>query len=74
MTNRELLETKVKESGYRIDFICGRLGITNQAWLNKLKNLSEFKQSEIVKITEILNLSQDDINRIFFSLKCDSES
>lgn len=74
MTDRNLLESKVKESGYRIDFICQKLGITNQAWLNKLKNLSEFKQSEIVKLAELLSLQQDDINSIFFGLKHDSES
>lgn len=74
MTNRTLLEAKVKESGYRLDFICAKLGITYQSWLNKLKNLSEFKQSEIVAITELLHLDQDEIRLIFFSPDSDCES
>lgn len=74
MTNRIELENKVKASGYRTDFICEKLGITYQAWLNKLKNVSEFKQSEIAKLSEILDLTHDEINTIFFTEEYDSES
>ena len=74
MTNRNALEDKVQKSGYRLDFICEKIGITYQSWLNKIKNISEFKQSEIVKLAKLLNLSQDEINVIFFDYESDSES
>lgn len=74
MTNRTALENKVKESGYRLDYICEKLGITRQAWLNKLKNINEFKQSEIAKLSELLKLTHDEINLIFFDFGHDLKS
>lgn len=71
MTDTNLLKEKVIDSGYRLDFICKTLGITKQAWLNKVSNKSEFKQSEIVKITELLGLKQKEVKAIFFTLEGD---
>lgn len=70
MTDIVELEKRIDESGYRIDFICKRLGITYQGFQNKAKGRTEFKQSEIATLSEILNLSLDEINTIFFTSKC----
>lgn len=44
------------------------LGISKQSLSNKInENGSEFKQGEIAKIKEKYNLSNDDVDKIFFN-------
>ena len=43
-----------------------KLGLSEQALYNKIKGLTEFKSSEIKKVAEILNLSMEEVNYIFF--------
>lgn len=47
--------------------IAARLGVSEQAFYNKLNGRAEFKNSEIVKLSEMLGLSMADVNLIFFS-------
>lgn len=47
--------------------ISAQLGVSEQAFYNKLNGRAEFKSSEIVKLSEMLALSMDDVNHIFFS-------
>lgn len=47
--------------------IAARLGVSEQAFYNKLNGRAEFKNSEIIKLSEMLGLSMDDVNLIFFS-------
>ena len=47
MTNTQLLRDKIEQSGYKLRFIAGKLGITYQGFLKKINNESEFKASEI---------------------------
>lgn len=42
------------------------LGLSEQAFYNKLKGRAEFKNSEIKKLTSILALSMEAVNTIFF--------
>ena len=74
MTNTELLKQKIDESGYRVDFIFSKLGVSKQTWHNKLNGVYQFKQSEIVVLSKLLNLTQEDIGNIFFVDEDDSES
>lgn len=67
MTNEELLRQKIEESGLKIYFIAKQTGISYQALLNKMRNEREFKVSEIQKLSEILNLSADEKENIFFA-------
>ena len=41
-------------------------GISSCAWFRKMNGKSEFKQTEIKKIKEYLNLSDSRIREIFF--------
>lgn len=43
------------------------LELSEQALYNKMNGKTEFKNSEIVKLAEILGLSMSDVNLIFFS-------
>ena len=46
--------------------MAAKLSLSEQALYNKLNGVSEFKNSEIKKITTLLDLSMDDVNLIFF--------
>lgn len=74
MTNVELLELKIKESGYKIAFIAKKCGLTYQGFLPKLKGTREFNQSEIAELKSLLNLTQEEAEEIFFAQKVDKIS
>ncbi len=59
----------VKEKGVKLSFIASQIGITNQGFINKRKNLREFKAKEIAIISNCLNLNKTQINDIFFDDK-----
>ena len=46
--------------------MAAKLSLSEQALYNKLNGVTEFKNSEIKKITTLLGLSMDDVNLIFF--------
>lgn len=67
MTNTTLLRMKIDESGYKLRFIAQQLGITYQGFLKKLNNETEFKVSEVKILTDLLKLTPDEVNKIFFA-------
>lgn len=71
MTDTVLLRDKIKESGYRLKFIAKKMGITYAGLLKKINNETEFKASEIQKISEMLDLSLYEKEKIFFAPKVD---
>lgn len=46
--------------------IAAQLGVSEQAFYNKMNGKAEFKNSEILKLAEMLNLSMNEVNLIFF--------
>ena len=46
--------------------LCEQLKITSASLENKLKGKTEFKISEMLKISEILGISKNDIHEYFF--------
>ena len=68
MTDTELLREKIKQSGYKIQFIAKTLGISYQGLLNKINNKSEFRAKEIQVLHDLLNLTEDERVAIFFTL------
>ena len=69
MTNTELLRDVINKSGLTITFISDKMGLTREGLYNKLNGLSEFKASEIVRLSEILHLSSEKREKIFFARK-----
>jgi hypothetical protein len=68
MTNSELLKKAIEESGLLKSAILERMGIKSYATLRaKIENESEFTASEMNKLGEILNLSADQREAIFFA-------
>lgn len=47
--------------------LAAHLGLSEQAFYNKMSGKTEFKNSEIVKLADILKLTMSDVNAIFFS-------
>lgn len=66
MTDSVLLTSKISECGFTYSEIAHKLGITRQGLWKKIHNRSEFKQSEIEKITRLLNLDMEVNSKIFF--------
>lgn len=71
MTDTQLLLKYIEECGINTNTIAKELGITRQGLWKKLKNITEFKQSEIEKITRILKLDSEAQRLIFFTLGVD---
>lgn len=70
MTNTALLREKIDESGYKLRFVAKKIGITYQGFLKKINNESEFKASEIQGLKELLNLTDEERDKIFFYPLC----
>ena len=68
MTNTELLEERIKLSGYQKNFIAKTLGLTPYGLALKISNKSEFKASEIEALSDLLGIdSWEDRSAIFFA-------
>lgn len=68
MTDTERLADIIKCSGYKYGFLAASLGITYQAFRNKMTNKSEFVPSEIEKLCNLLSIrTLKDKNDIFFA-------
>ena len=65
--NRSELKAEIARKGISNRAISVALGISEQAFYNKIGGSSEFKESEIKKLITILELTPDDVNRIFLS-------
>lgn len=68
MTDAVKLEYYLKKAKITKKTYAKNLGISIQALYNKLNNISEFKQAEIVTTCELLNLSSAERDAIFFAL------
>jgi len=71
MTDTDMLNEKISESGYKKRFIAENIGISYQALLNKVNNVTEFTVSEMTALCALLNIQPDERERIFFNLKVD---
>lgn len=74
MTDCKKLEHALIDANVSKRDLAKVLEISEQALFNKLKNITEFKASEIVKITNLLKLSGAERDAIFFNLQCDLKS
>ena len=67
MTDSEALNKVIENSGLKLTFIARALKLSREGFYKKLNNQTEFKASEIVKMHEILNLSNEQRDKIFFA-------
>lgn len=69
MTDSEKLKAKIRDSGYKIRFLAEQLGISYQALYNKVDNKTQFLASEIMRFSDLLNLTPEERDDIFFNCK-----
>lgn len=67
MTNTLKLKAAIAESGLNQEQIAKMLGVSLCTFNYKLNGVSEFKASEIKKLTELLKLKNETMMQIFFA-------
>ena len=72
VTNTNALNTAIRKSKLTKTHIAATLKISREALRQKSSNITEFKGSEIEKISDMLELSMSDKNAIFFARKVDT--
>lgn len=70
MTNTALLREKIEASGLKLRYIADRLNISDRALTMKIENQTEFKSSEIVQLSDLLQVkTAEEREQIFLSKK-----
>ena len=69
MFNQNLLKAKIIEKGVSVLDLCNNLGICEATFYRKISRNGDFSRFEIGKITEILHLTQNERDNIFFAEK-----
>lgn len=64
--NNELLKATIKERGVAHQFLAEKIGITPQAFSQKIRGKSEFRLKEAETLSEVLRLEPGEIMAIFF--------
>lgn len=67
VTDTKRLILKIDESGRSVSFLARKLGISREAFYKKRDGETEFKASEIVALSELLDLSLKERDEIFLS-------
>jgi hypothetical protein len=64
LLDTELLDKYIEDSGLKIGYICGMLGITRQAFGKKRRGITPFKAAEVYVLCDICHIT-DDRDKIF---------
>lgn len=67
MTDTSALRDAVNRSGLKYGKIAGEMGISAYTLQKKINNETEFKASEIVKLSSMLSLDESERSSIFFA-------
>ena len=68
MTNGKLLKEIAKAKQITLQELADALGLTRQGLSKKIENRSEFRVSEVSKISDLLELSEQQRREIFFAV------
>lgn len=74
MIDTKELENDIMKSGLKRKAIARELGITTAGLSKKIRNLSEFRASEIEKLTKTLGWTRERRDQIFFNHNSDLKS
>jgi DNA-binding phage protein len=69
MTNTTLLKKKIDTSGYKVIFLAEKVGLTPQGFYKKLKDGSEWTFSQVMILKDLLHLTNEEVDSIFFNEK-----
>ena len=67
MTDFEALKQKINDSGMTIVAICEKSGILRETLYNRFKGVGDFTATEMVALSDVLNMSNDERDAIFFA-------
>lgn len=67
MTDFDALRKKINDSGMTIVAICEKSGILRETLYNRFKGVGDFTAVEMVALSNVLNLSNDERDAIFFA-------
>lgn len=67
MTNVTLLRQRIDGSGLKMSYIASQLDMTPQGLYKKLKDGSDWTFTQVMVIKRLLNLSDEEVNTIFFN-------
>ena len=65
MPDIKMLKDKITDSGMTVKAVAEKSGILRETLYNRLKGVGEFTTSEIVSLSNVLNLSQTERDDIF---------
>lgn len=71
MTDTKRLKDRIDQSGLKLQWIAEQLGLTRFGLYKKISGESDFRQQEIARLSEILGLSAEDRDALFFAPKHD---
>lgn len=72
MTNTKKLMNRIKQSGYKISYLAKELGLSSYGLMRKVQNESEFKTSELDKLSRLLRIETwEEKAEIFFAKELD---
>lgn len=69
MVKTDELISRINDKGLKMKFIATTLGISVTSLWRKIRGMTDFRGSEIAKLSEILGLSSADVNRLFLCKK-----
>lgn len=65
MPDIKMLKDKITDSGMTVKAVAEKSGLLRETLYNRLKGVGEFTASEIVSLSNVLNLSQTERDDIF---------
>lgn len=71
MTDVRALKMKIDQSGYKNRFLADKLNLSVQGFYNKINGKTGFYSNEIMVLSDLLNLSLEEREAIFFNEKVD---
>lgn len=69
MINTQMLDDRIEASGLKKGFIVEKLGLSRFGFDKKCKGATPFRVAEIYVLCDLLNISEEDKQRIFFAEK-----
>lgn len=73
MTDIKALKNCITNRGMSVKFVAEKSGILRETLYNRMKT-GDFKISEISALSNVLNLSRDERDNIFFAAECELNS
>jgi DNA-binding XRE family transcriptional regulator len=66
-TDLELLNSYIKESGLKRDYLGKALGLSRASFIYRMRGKRDFTITEVYKLSIVLHLTESDIMKIFFA-------